>query len=152
MIAVIDYGTGNLQSILNMLRKIGADAVISSDFQEIEKADKPILPGVGAFDFGITNLRKLGIIDLLNKRVLQQKVPNLGICLGMQLITKHSEEGNLLGLGWIDAETKKFQFLGEAEKTRIPHIGWNTVKIRKQNRIFSNMYEDSRFYFVNSYM
>src|ERR1035437_4274864 len=111
MITIIDYGVGNVSSILNMLRKIGADGVITSDQYLIQKATKLILPGVGSFDYGMQKLNELGIADLLNEKVLKNKTPILGICLGAQLLTKKSEEGKLNGLGWIEAETVKFKNL-----------------------------------------
>ena len=109
MITIIDYGMGNLGSIENMIKKIGYKSLITSDIEEIKKADKLILPGVGAFDHGMKQLSELGLIEILNQMVLIKKIPILGICLGMQLMTKGSEEGAMTGLGWIDAETKKFK-------------------------------------------
>src|SRR5690606_23627226 len=125
MIAIIDYGMGNLGSIANMLKKIGAKAVITSDAAIIESADKLILPGVGAFDNGMKNLNELGLIPLLNVKALEQKVPILGVCLGMQLISNASQEGTLPGLSWIEAETVKFEFNGNPQHLKIPHMGWN---------------------------
>ena len=152
MIVIVDYGTGNVQSILNMLRRIGIDAAeISAEIKKIEEADKLIFPGVGAFDFGMTNLKKSGLIPVLNKKVIDQKVPILGICLGMQLMTQRSEEGSLPGLGWIDAETIRFNFEGSINKRKIPHMGWNTVHICKENRILPNKDDEFIFYFVHSY-
>lgn len=152
MIVIVDYGTGNVQSILNMLRRIGIDsAEISAEIKKIEEADKLILPGVGAFDFGMANLEKSGLIPVLNKKVIDQKVPILGICLGMQLMTRRSEEGSLPGLGWIDADTIRFHFEGSVDKRKIPHMGWNTVHISKENRIFPEKQDEFRFYFVHSY-
>jgi len=151
MIVVIDYGMGNLGSIQNMLKKIGAKGIISSDISDIQKADKLILPGVGAFDNGMENLEKRGLIPVLNEKVLIHKTPILGICLGMQLLSKKSEEGHLPGLGWIEAETIKFKFNENQTRLKIPHMGWNTIKIKKDNPLFTNMYEETRFYFVHSY-
>ena len=105
-LVIIDYGLGNLASIKNMIKKVGGACEISSDLTVIEKADKIILPGVGAFAKGMENLVQSGIKSVLDKKALQDKVPVLGICLGMQLLTKHSEEGNIDGLGWINAQTK----------------------------------------------
>ena len=141
---------GNLGSIQNMLKKIGNKALISSEISDIENADKLILPGVGAFDNGIKNLEDMGIKTILEKKVIKNKTPILGICLGMQLFTKRSEEGVLPGLGFIDAETLKFKF-DENNKLKIPHMGWNNIMIKKENYIFKNMFENSRFYFVHSY-
>jgi glutamine amidotransferase len=152
MIVVIDYGVGNLGSIMNMLKKVGAKAISSSNIFDIEKAEKLILPGVGAFDSGMKNLSDWGLIPVLNRKVIENKTPILGICLGMQLLTKRSEEGNLAGLGWIDAETVKFKFDDmQAVKNKIPHMGWNTVEIMQKSWLFDDVYPEPRFYFVHSY-
>jgi len=151
MITIVDYGLGNLGSIKNMLKKIGADSVITSDPEVIAKADKLILPGVGSFDNGMKNLKELGLIDLLNKKVLEDKVPVLGICLGMQLITKKSEEGIEPGLGWLDAEAIRFRVDPGERKFSIPHMGWEYVHPQKESRLMKDMYEDPKYYFVHSY-
>jgi glutamine amidotransferase len=152
MIVIVDYGMGNLGSILNMLKKVGAPAAkVSSDPKDIEQADKLILPGVGAFDTGMQRLRETGLISLLNEKVIKAKTPTLGVCLGMQLITKISEEGELPGLGWIDAETIRFRFDPKKNGLKIPHMGWNTVNIQREGTLFQGMYPDARFYFVHSF-
>jgi imidazole glycerol-phosphate synthase subunit HisH len=150
MITIIDYKTGNLGSIQNILRRIGEESVITSDKDEIAAATKLILPGVGAYDTGMSNLIKLGLIDILNEKVLVKKVPVLGICLGMQLLSERSEEGYLPGLGWINAETIRFNFINSMEY-KIPHMGWNFIKQHKASRLFTGMFPDARFYFVHSY-
>ncbi len=149
MILVIDYKMGNIGSIMNMLRKIGVNAVFTSDTEEIKKADKLILPGVGSFDTGMNNLKKMGLVSFLNKKVLEEKTPILGICLGMQLFAERSEEGESDGLGWIDGEVKRFNF--KENNLKIPHMGWNLVIPQKEDVLFSNMPKESRFYFVHSY-
>jgi glutamine amidotransferase len=150
MIVIVDYGIGNLASVLNMFKKIGATNVyISKDYALIEKATKLILPGVGAFDAGMDNLEKSGLIPLLNKKVMEDKIPLLGICLGMQLLTEKSEEGVKPGLGWIDAETVKFN-LDPSLKLKVPHMGWNYIKVLNQNPLI-DMGSKNRFYFVHSY-
>jgi imidazole glycerol-phosphate synthase subunit HisH len=151
MIVIIDYDMGNIGSIMNMIKKAGGESMVTSDPEIIGDAKKIILPGVGAFDNGMKNLASLGIIDILNKKVLEEKIPVLGVCLGMQLLTKSSEEGQLPGLGWVDAETIRFMFDGENQKLRIPHMGWNTVDVRHEGVLFRNMYEDPSFYFVHSF-
>lgn len=151
MITIVDYGCGNLGSIQNMIKKIGGKAQISSDALQIASADKLILPGVGAFDTGIKNLHDKGLWDVLNKRVLEDKVPILGICLGMQLMTKSSEEGVLPGLSWIEAETIRFDFDNLSEKRKIPNMGWNYIQLKKSSLLFNGMYEHPKFYFVHSY-
>ncbi len=150
MIVVVDYGMGNLGSIANMLKKVGARSTISSDVGVIEAADKLILPGVGAFDHGMQRLNELGLLPVHNKKVLEKRTPVLGLCLGMQLFTQKSEEGTLPGLGWIQGETVRFRFSPEAG-LKIPHMGWNTIKITAPHAIWEDMYSDARFYFVHSY-
>ncbi|MBA3679594.1 MAG: imidazole glycerol phosphate synthase subunit HisH [Bacteroidetes bacterium] len=150
MIVIVDYGIGNLASVLNMFKKIGVkDVTVSKDKEVIFKADKILLPGVGAFDAGMNNLESSGLIPILNEKILNEKVPILGICLGMQLLTKKSEEGVKPGLGWIDAETIKFN-LDPALKLKVPHMGWNYIKVNRQNPLIDKE-EKSRFYFVHSY-
>lgn len=149
MIVIVDYGCGNLGSIKNMLKKAGHESLISSTKEDIQKADKLILPGVGAFDTGIRNLKEAGLFDLLNKKVVQDKTIVLGICLGMQLMAKRSEEGKEQGFGWVDAEVVKF-IPGE-EKLKIPNMGWNEIKIKKENKLLTELSEPQRFYFVHSY-
>ncbi|HOY31323.1 MAG TPA: imidazole glycerol phosphate synthase subunit HisH [Bacteroidales bacterium] len=151
MIVIVDYGMGNIGSIVNMIKKSGSESMVTSDPVIIDKAEKIIIPGVGAFDNGMKNLSEYGLIDVLNKKVLEEKVPILGICLGMQLMAKSSEEGVLPGLGWIDGVCKKFRFDDNNSHLRIPHMGWNEVNIIKKDGIFRNMYEDASFYFVHSY-
>jgi len=153
MIVIINYGLGNLGSHQNMLKKIGAkDVVISSDTEVINKADKLILPGVGSFNNGIKKLKELNIIETLNKKVLIDKTPILGICLGMQLMCNSSEEGDSQGLSWINTEVKKFNKIYDNKEYKIPHMGWNTVEIKKETVLFDNSDDsEKRFYFVHSY-
>jgi imidazole glycerol-phosphate synthase subunit HisH len=151
MITLIDYGMGNIGSIVNMVKKIGGDITIASNVDQMRNATKLVLPGVGSFDNGMKNLHERGMVDLLNQKVLKEKVPILGICLGMQLITKTSEEGVLPGLGWIDAHTVKFKSPIGKEIIKIPHMGWNMIHLRKKSAIFEDMFEDPCFYFVHSY-
>ncbi|MCH8741623.1 imidazole glycerol phosphate synthase subunit HisH [Patescibacteria group bacterium] len=149
MIVIIDYKMGNTGSILNMLKKIGETAVISSDIKDINNADKLILPGVGSFDTGMNNINNSGLLDILNKKVLKEKTPILGICLGMQLFANKSEEGIKRGLGWIGGNVVKFKF--KDNNLKIPHMGWNEIKIKKNDVLFKNIAEEPRFYFVHSY-
>lgn len=151
MVVIVNYGMGNLGSIKNMLSKIGVQSVITSIPDEIYKADKLILPGVGSFDSGMRNLTELGIKEVLNQLVLIEKVPILGVCLGVQLMTKNSEEGVLDGLGWFDVKTIKFKTELLTEKLLLPNIGWRDVQLNKPTNLFKNMYEDPRFYFVHTY-
>jgi len=149
MITIVNYGLGNLGSIFNMLRRIGIKSRITSDPEEIRNAEKIILPGVGHFDKGMHELMKSGLKSILEYKVLTEKTPVLGICLGMQLMTKSSEEGELQGLGWIDAVSKKFVF--ENSNLKIPHMGWNVVSVVNKNGLIENNVPESRFYFVHSY-
>jgi glutamine amidotransferase len=146
---------GNLGSVLNMVKKAGAWATISSDPAELSKAEKLILPGVGAFDIGMRNLSEMGLIELLNDMVLKEKKPILGICLGTQLLTKSSEEGTLPGLGWIDAETVRFRMPPDNNHLKIPlkipHMGWNEIAIKGENPLLCGFDDQPRFYFVHSY-
>lgn len=151
MIAIVDYGMGNLGSIANMLKKVGAQSTISSDPQIITAADKLVLPGVGAFDNGMKNLAQRGLLGLLNAQVLQHKKPILGLCLGMQLFTRASEEGQLKGLGWINAQTVRFKFDQTNADLKIPHMGWNTLRIHRPHPLLADLEKDARFYFVHSY-
>ena len=151
MVAVLDYDVGNLGSIINILKKIGTQVCIANDLDSLAKADKLILPGVGSFDEGMGKLQDSGLIPLLTNRVLEDKVPILGICLGMQLFTKMSEEGASKGLGWIDASTVRFRFDDKNQHLKIPHMGWNEVLPNKDCCLFQEMRAESRFYFVHSY-
>jgi glutamine amidotransferase len=151
VIAIIDYGMGNLGSISNMLKKIGATSIITSDHQEINQATRLILPGVGAFDAGMTRLAELDLIALLNQKVLVNKIPILGICLGMQLMTRSSFEGHLPGLGWFDAETVKFNLTEIIGKYPLPNMGWRQVAIRKDIPLFEGLDKDAWFYFVHNF-
>lgn len=149
MITIIDYNTCNVGSIQNMLRKLGYDSLITNTIEDIERADKLILPGVGAFDKGMQNLKSLGLIPVLDRKV-KNGTPILGICLGYQLLSKSSEEGAVeAGLGWIDAETIKFKF--EDNSIRVPHMGWNSLKNTEKSILFKGIVDDNRFYFVHSY-
>lgn len=148
---IIDYGMGNLGSVINMLKKVGAEASISAEPDKIARADKLILPGVGAYDNGMQNLSSRGLVDILNKKVLDEKTPILGICLGAQLFTRRSEEGSLPGFGWIDAETLRFQFQDGSNHLKIPHMGWNEIAIKRENYLLCGFEDKPRFYFVHSY-
>ncbi len=150
MITIIDYKTGNLGSIQNILKRIGEDSVVTSDKNVIADAKKLILPGVGSFDTGMRNLKELDLIDVLNQKVIAENIPVLGICLGMQLLSAGSEEGILPGLGWINANTKRFNFEDTTEY-KIPHMGWNHITIIKESKLLRDMYDDARFYFVHSF-
>lgn len=151
MITIIDYNAGNIKSIQNMLKRIGVKSCISSNSEEIEQAEKLILPGVGHFDYGMMNLKQSGLVDVLNKKVVDEKTPLLGICLGAQLLGNGSEEGNEKGLGWIDMDVVKFDKSKLSENLKIPHMSWNEINIKKNSKLLEGLNNDSRFYFVHSY-
>ena len=151
MIVIVDYGLGNLGSIKNMLKKAGFPSLITDDPAEIEKADKIILPGVGAFDTGMRYLQDKGMLSILNHKAMVEKVPVLGLCLGAQLITNRSEEGVLPGLGWVNGETVRFHFDNGAPQLKVPHMGWNVLQIVNDHPFLNGLPEDQRFYFVHSY-
>lgn len=151
MITIIDYGVGNLSSIKNMLKRIGVAAEITNDVAAIEKAEKLILPGVGHFNYGMEQLHKSGLVSILNEKVLEKKVPILGICLGVQLLTQSSEEGTAAGLGWIAGKTIAFDKTKLQANQKIPHMGWSEVSNYQQSKLFTNMPDEPRFYFVHSY-
>lgn len=151
MVTIVDYGMGNLGSVKNMLKKIGYPCIVSQNKGDIVKADKLILPGVGSFDQGVKNLKNLGYFDLIKKKVLDEKTPILGVCLGMQLLTQGSDEGVEAGFGFVNAFAHKFSF-DSASKLKAPHMGWNIAEIKKTSPMFNLMYEqENRFYFVHSY-
>lgn len=149
-VTIIDYGMGNLGSVKNMLKKVGADPEISGDLEVIKKADKILLPGVGAFDAAMNTLKEKGLVDILKQKAQVDKIPFLGICLGMQLLTDSSEEGVLPGLGLISGETIKFD-IDKLDGKKIPHMGWNTVSKEEESPLTMDLEENARFYFVHSY-
>lgn len=149
-LVIINYGMGNLRSVFNKFKKMNLECMISSDIRDLEKADKLVLPGVGHFKYGMEKLKELNLLETLNKKVREEKIPILGICLGTQLFAKHSEEGDCEGLGWIDAEVLKFN-VSDKIKYKVPHIGWNDVKINNPNRLDQEIVTDDQFYFVHSY-
>jgi glutamine amidotransferase len=150
MIAVVTYGVSNVGSMFNMLQRIGVPATAASTPAEIEKADKIILPGVGAFDHGMSTLVERGLAEPLKKRVLQDRVPILGVCLGMQLLGRGSEEGVLGGLGLVDGRSVRLHSNGEGP-LKVPHMGWSVVAPSRESPLFNDLDARARFYFVHSY-
>lgn len=148
MITIIDYGMGNLGSVKNMFRYLGVPSTISADPEVISKAEKLLLPGVGAFDNAMLRLNQQGLREILIQKALMEKVPLLGICLGMQLLTRGSEEGKLPGLDFIPADTVRF---ADSQGLKVPHMGWNLVVPSNESVLTRDLPVESRFYFVHSY-
>ena len=148
MITIVDYGIGNLGSIKNMFNRIGVPAIIAGDLHIIGKAEKLVLPGVGDFDNAIQRINNSGLREILDRKVLRDRNPTLGICLGMQLLTQSSEEGTLPGLGWIKAVTSRFPKIADL---KVPHMGWNRVSKVRGSPICENLPDETRFYFLHSY-
>ena len=149
-IVIVDYQTGNLNSVKKSLDRMRVNSIISSSPKDIIDADKIILPGVGHFGKAMSNLRELNLLDALHETVLVKQKPVLGICLGMELMAKGSEEGHAEGLGWLDAEVVNFK-VSDRLKYKIPCIGWNEIHIKKNSSLMNNISERSEFYFLHSY-
>lgn len=153
MIKVLDYGMGNTASMQNMIRKAGGNAELCSSPDEIESASAIILPGVGSFDNGLKKLENSGLLEALHYKVINEKVPFLGVCLGMQLLFEKSEEGGLSGLGWLKGNVTRFNFSNtqSSKHLKVPHMGWNLVYPKVYGNLFAGLEDEARFYFVHSY-
>jgi glutamine amidotransferase len=149
-IIIVDYGMGNLRSVQKKFERINVNAEITGDVVKISNAKRLVLPGVGHFANGVKKLKESGIWDVLNKSVLIDRVPIIGICLGMQLMAKKSEEGDIEGFGWFDANVVRFR-VSDKIKYKVPQMGWNNVSISKENPFFKGIDPESQFYFVHSY-
>ncbi len=149
MISLIDYGAGNLRSVQKSIERIGLGSSIISSHKDILLARKLVLPGVGHFKKGVENLKSRNLWDALQEAVIVKKVPILGICLGMQLMTEFSEEGNCAGFGWVKAETVRFPAAVRGYK--VPHMGWNQAVPEGVNILFTGIDKSAFFYFVHSY-
>ena len=150
MISVLDYGAGNVGSVIRMIERAGGTAQRISTPDEVLVAKKLLIPGVGAFDYGMAKLASRELLPALNVVALEVRIPVLGICLGMQLMCRSSDEGALPGLGWVDAEVRRFAD-AETNGLRVPHMGWNTLRVVRENPLVSSDGEEQRFYFVHSY-
>ena len=146
-LVIVDYDMGNLFSVKKAFKRVGIEAEVSADKSIIESADKLLLPGVGHFKKGMENLKEKRL-DAVIKNFAATNKPILGICLGMQLLTNYSEEGNIEGLGLIDAETKLFD---KSLNIKIPHVGWNSIEVQNQTKLFDESNKEETFYFVHSY-
>lgn len=149
MVGIINYGLGNLGSIQNMLRTIGVRSIITNKTEDLFACDHLILPGVGAFDAGMNKLNEVGLIAPIKKLAIQEKKPILGICLGMQMLGRKSEEGNLKGLELIPFDNIKFKFSNN--NLKIPHMGWDVVDFKQDNNLIRGISTTQRYYFVHSY-
>lgn len=148
MIGIIDYGLGNIKAFHTVFYKESIDVKLIRSLNDFDEVDKIILPGVGAFDFAMTMLEKSGLLEKLNHKVLVDKTPVLGICVGMQIMAKSSDEGSKKGLGWLNSHVKKFD---EKNENPLPHMGWNNLLIEKDDLIFKGIQNKSDFYFLHSY-
>ena len=151
MIVIVNYGLGNIQAIVNIYRSINVPVVEAKTPNELTLGDRFILPGVGAFDWAISRLDQSGMRPELEKIVINDGRPILGICVGMQMLGQSSEEGNLSGLGWIPGTVKRFKIGNSTNYTQLPHMGWNDVRPRFSDSIFSGLEKDARFYFLHSF-
>ena len=150
MIAILDYGIGNLGAFYNLYSRLNIPVSVVSDSDKLKSASKIILPGVGAFDWAMSKLHKSGMFDTLNTLVIENKIPILGVCSGMQLMANRSEEGRLPGLSWIDGEVVSINASSKDSRVILPHMGWNDVIITKNSGLFVGM-ESSRYYFLHSF-
>ena len=152
MIAIIDYGLGNVQAFVNIYDRLNIDIAVVSKKEELKDYDRFILPGVGSFDAAMNLLNESGMRDELDRLVLEEKKKVIGVCVGMQMMAKGSDEGEVPGLGWIDAQVKKFDIETFQTNTHLPHMGWNTVESTANSPLFNNFDEDLKFYFLHSYL
>ena len=151
MIAIVDYGSGNIQAIKNIYKKLKIECVFASEPGDLEGTTKIILPGVGAFDEAMTQLSRSGMREILDMMVLEQNIPVLGICVGMQIMAKSSDEGKLEGLSWFDAQVKLFDESKLKHKPKLPHMGWNEIVPTLNHSIFDSIDIEKGFYFLHSY-
>lgn len=152
MITIIDYGLGNIRAFVNVYERLHIPISVAETADDLEAASKIILPGVGAFDHAMRKFSNSGIRDAVEKLVLDQQVPILGVCVGMQMLAYSSEEGKLPGLGWIDGIVVKFDTGVLDTRTQLPHMGWNTIHpTNSENPLLANLGHDARFYFLHSY-
>lgn len=151
MISIVDYGLGNIFAFTNIYKKLNITAKVVSTKEQLQTAEKIILPGVGSFDWAMTRLNNSGMRDTLDNLVLEKKVPVLGVCVGMQMMANGSDEGESVGLRWINAEVKKFDEAKFIQATHLPHMGWNDAIPQRTDCLFRGLEVASRFYFLHSY-
>lgn len=151
MITIIDYGLGNINAFVNVYERLKIPVTIAQNKEQLRAATKLILPGVGAFDYAMTKLNNSGMKETIKELVFNNKLPIMGICVGMQILADSSDEGNMQGLGWIEGKVKLFDTSNLRFKTKLPHMGWNTINPIKGNPLLSTFDTESRFYFLHSY-
>ena len=151
MIGIIDYGLGNIKAFCNVYKTLNIPFVTAKQPDQLSNIDKIILPGVGSFDYAMQRLNDSGMRDKLDELVLVKKIPVIGICVGMQMLTHSSDEGTLSGLGWIDARVKKFDFSLFPHNVQVPHMGWNDITPVRSSKLFLDLETDARFYFLHSF-
>jgi glutamine amidotransferase len=151
MIAIVNYGLGNIQAFVNCFQSLGVETRVATAPEELQDADRIVLPGVGAFDRAISLLEASGMRPALTEKACNQRVPVLGVCVGMQLMARSSEEGSLPGLCWIDAEVRRIKPIGSGAPIKLPHMGWNDVTSPRADKLFRGLESDARFYFLHSY-
>ena len=151
MITILDYGLGNIRAFTNVYKRLNIETKIARSSQDLSDASKIILPGVGSFDHAMALLNNSGMREELDEQVLNNKIPVMGICLGMQIMAKSSDEGKMSGLGWLNGDVKLFDAETIPHVTRLPHMGWNSIKPNVNSKILENLSSDSRFYFLHSY-
>jgi glutamine amidotransferase len=149
-VTIVDLGCSNLHSIQKILKRVGSSSFITADPQEISKAKRLVLPGVGSFDHAVREIKQNQLLESLNYSVLRRKVPILGICLGAQLMTQSSDEGSESGIGWFDFKTVSFQ-TNRFNTMKVPHMGWEEIQITKKSNLFNNTQDGTRFYFLHSF-
>jgi glutamine amidotransferase len=151
VIAIVDYGLGNVQAFANIYKRLNISATLASTADSVMRADRIILPGVGSFDWAMQCLERAGLRQALDRRVLEQKVPVLGVCVGMQMMARASEEGTEPGLGWINAEVRRFTFASDNHNLMLPHMGWNDIESIRPSALLNGLETGARFYFLHSY-
>lgn len=151
MITIIDYGVGNINAFVNIYKKLDVEVKVARKSEDLSGATKLILPGVGHFDYAMERFSGSGMREVASALVTDKKIPVIGVCVGMQMLANDSEEGNLPGLGWINATVKRIDASRLTHTTRLPHMGWNDVKTDMQNPLFNDLRDKARFYFLHSY-
>ena len=150
MIAIIDYGCGNTYAFINAFKRLNMPAIVAKNVDELESANKIVLPGVGSFDYVMQSFNSSGLRRVVEKKVIEDNISVLGVCAGMQIFAEESDEGNEKGLGWVKGKIRLFDTRNIKHETKLPHMGWNTI-MPKKSLLFDKINDESRFYFVHSY-